>query len=138
MKQIRAGSSAKFGGHRPGGVHRDGHIGIDIAETLNDLILASVPAHKAGAASAISATAYETGSVLGTAVIGSVLTATYTSRLEVPIAVAGADPAHFGTLGSTLDYAATRAGSVGEELATRGTGSADADDADVAARCRVR
>lgn len=41
--------------------------GIGAAETIsNDLILSSVPAEKAGSASAISETAYETGAVLGT------------------------------------------------------------------------
>lgn len=81
-------------------------LGIGIAETLtNDLILSSVPAHKAGAASALSETAYEVGAVLGTAVLGSVLTATYQSRLQVPTAARFGDGQHaFETLGSTLQF----------------------------------
>ena len=60
-------------------------LGIGLAETLtNDLMLAVFPPHKAGAASAISETAYEVGAVLGTAVLGSVLTSTYRSHLTVP------------------------------------------------------
>lgn len=46
-------------------------IGIGAAETIsNELILAHAPAEKAGAASAVSETAYELGAVLGTAVLG--------------------------------------------------------------------
>lgn len=59
--------------------------GIGAAETLsNDLIVSSVPAEKAGAASAVSETAYEMGAVLGTAVLGSILTASYSAHLTVP------------------------------------------------------
>jgi MFS transporter, DHA2 family, multidrug resistance protein len=50
--------------------------GIGLSETIaNDAILADVPADRAGSASAVSETAYELGAVLGTAVLGSVLTA---------------------------------------------------------------
>ena len=60
-------------------------VGVGAAETIsNDLILGAVPAHKAGAASAISETAYETGSVLGTAVLGSILNAAYRSHIVIP------------------------------------------------------
>ena len=53
-------------------------LGVGAAETIsNDLILSAVPPTKAGAASAISETAYEVGAVLGTAVLGSILTAGY-------------------------------------------------------------
>lgn len=59
--------------------------GVGFAETIsNDLILAAVPAEQAGAASAISETAYETGAVLGTAVLGSVLSAAYRAHIEFP------------------------------------------------------
>lgn len=62
--------------------------GVGFAETLtNDIILAAVPPAKAGAASAISETAYETGSVLGTAVLGSILNAAYMAHLTVPDSV---------------------------------------------------
>lgn len=63
-------------------------IGIGAAETVsNDLILASVPPAKAGAASAVSETAYEVGAVLGTTVLGGILTALYRTGLEVPAGV---------------------------------------------------
>src|SRR5699024_7809227 len=59
--------------------------GVGAAETLtNDLILSAVPAEKAGAASAISETAYETGAVLGSAVLGSLLNLAYRTHLQLP------------------------------------------------------
>ncbi|WP_353111584.1 MFS transporter [Microbacterium sp.] len=60
-------------------------IGIGAAETIsNELILASAPAEKAGAASAVSETAYELGAVLGTAVLGGIITAFYRGALILP------------------------------------------------------
>ncbi len=82
-------------------------LGIGLAETItNDLVLSSVPPQKAGAASAISETAYEIGSVLGTAVLGSVLTATFRQNLTIPaVAKFGESQNAFETLGSTLAFA---------------------------------
>ena len=69
-------------------------LGIGAAETIsNDVIISSVPADKAGAASAISETAYELGAVLGTAVLGGILTAAYSARVVVPAGVSAADAA---------------------------------------------
>ena len=60
-------------------------LSVGAAQTIsNDLILSSVPANKAGAASAISETAYEFGTVLGTVVIGGMLTAIYRAQVMVP------------------------------------------------------
>ena len=104
-------------------------IGIGIAETLtNDLVLAHAPAEKAGAASALNETAYELGVVLGTAVIGSVLTATYQARLHLPSGTPDAAPETFETLGSTLEFAAARGGELGTEL---GSAAREAFDAAV-------
>ncbi|NJC24084.1 DHA2 family multidrug resistance protein-like MFS transporter [Arthrobacter pigmenti] len=59
--------------------------GVGASETVsNDLILSSVPAPKAGAASAVSETAYEVGSVFGTALLGSILLASYQQHLALP------------------------------------------------------
>lgn len=93
-------------------------LGIGLAETLtNDIMLTSVPPHKAGAASAISETAYEIGAVLGTAVLGSVLTMTYRSNLSVPAAAKwGDNQSEFQTLGGTLETAARYPNFVGEDL----------------------
>lgn len=83
--------------------------GVGMAETIsNDVILSAVPAHKAGAASAISETAYEGGAVLGTAVLGSVLTAAYRSHVEVPEEASAAAAATAGeTLGGAVEVAGT-------------------------------
>ncbi len=63
-------------------------IGIGAAETVsNELILASAPPNKAGAASAVSETAYELGAVLGTAVLGGILTALYRANLALPAGI---------------------------------------------------
>ncbi len=65
-------------------------IGIGAAETVsNELILSSAPPEKAGAASAVSETAYELGAVLGTAVLGGILTAIYRTSLVLPTGVSG-------------------------------------------------
>jgi MFS transporter, DHA2 family, multidrug resistance protein len=62
--------------------------GIGLSETItNDAILAAAPADRAGSASAVSETAYEIGAVLGTAVLGSVLSAVYRAAVEVPSSV---------------------------------------------------
>jgi len=75
-------------------------IGVGSAETIsNDLILGSVPPAKAGAASAISETAYEVGAVLGTAVLGSILTAGYRNGIVLP---EGMDPAAASAASETL------------------------------------
>lgn len=93
--------------------------GIAIAETLsNDVILASVPSSKAGAASAVSETAYELGAVIGTSVLGGALTAFYRTHLVVPDGVpAEAAATAESTLGSALAVAEDLGGTVGAQLA---------------------
>ena len=83
-------------------------LGIGAAETIsNDVIISSVPADKAGAASAISETAYEIGAVLGTAVLGGILTAAYSAAVVVPAGVSAADALSAGeTLGGATAVAA--------------------------------
>ena len=92
--------------------------GVGLAETLsNDLIIASVPPAKAGAASAISETAYELGAVLGTAVLGSVLGAAYRFNVTVPAelpADAGAKARE--TLGGAVDAASLLPGPAASAL----------------------
>ncbi|WP_423816725.1 MFS transporter [Rothia nasimurium] len=93
-------------------------VGIGFAETLtNDIILAAVPPHKAGAASAISETAYETGSVMGTAILGSILNAAYVAHLMVPAGVGAADAdAARETLGGAVEVAERIGGDTGATL----------------------
>ena len=79
--------------------------GIGAAETLsNDAILTAAPPARAGAASAISETAYELGAVLGTAVLGSILTASYRSNVQLP---AGLTAEQAAAAGETLSGAST-------------------------------
>ncbi|KNC18519.1 MFS transporter [Arthrobacter sp. RIT-PI-e] len=82
-------------------------IGVGASETVsNDLILSTVPAAKAGAASAVSETAYEVGSVLGTAVLGSILLASYQRNLVLPGGLTGAQVgASTETLGGAVEVA---------------------------------
>ena len=93
-------------------------VGTGFAETLtNDIILAAVPPHKAGAASAISGTAYETGSVMGTAILGSILNAAYVAHLVVPEGVSAADAdAAAQTLGGAAETAERIGGETGAAL----------------------
>ncbi len=89
-------------------------IGIGAAETIsNELILSSAPAEKAGAASAVSETAYELGAVLGTAVLGGLITAFYRGALVVPDGIP-AEAAHAAT--ETLAGAYTAAQDLPEQL----------------------
>ncbi|MBI6908603.1 MFS transporter [Pseudomonas palleroniana] len=61
------------------------NIGVGaIATVSNDVILSAVPPTKAGAASAISETAYEVGVVLGTTLLGGLVTAYYRGTLQLP------------------------------------------------------
>ncbi|TNC17448.1 MFS transporter [Georgenia sp. 311] len=92
--------------------------GVGSAETIsNDLILSSVPAAKAGAASAVSETAYELGAVLGTAVLGSILTAVYRSGVVVPDGIPADDARAAGeTLGGATEVAVGLPPTLAEQL----------------------
>lgn len=82
-------------------------IGVGLAETIsNDLALSAVPPARAGSAAAISETAYEVGSVLGTAVLGSILNAVYSRGVTIPSSLdaAAADRAR-QTLAGASDVA---------------------------------
>ncbi|MEU6236915.1 MFS transporter [Kitasatospora sp. NPDC047058] len=79
-----------------------------------DLVLSAAPADKAGAASAVSETAYELGTALGIALVGSVVGSLYASGLAVP---AGTDPAAAARAGESLGGAVEAAGSLPQPLA---------------------
>ncbi len=92
--------------------------GVGAGETIsNDLMLSSVPAEKAGAASAISETSYEVGAVLGTAVLGGILTAVYRLNVDIPAELneAQAVSAH-ETLGGASQVAQQVGGDAGAQL----------------------
>jgi len=60
-------------------------LGIGIAMTLStDAVVSAVPKERSGAAAAIAETGYELGGALGIAILGSLQTAMYRSRLELP------------------------------------------------------
>lgn len=95
-------------------------LGIGLAMTLTvDAVLSSVPRHRAGAASAISETAYELGAALGIAILGSVVTLVYRASLpadaspavrESIAAVVPAPPAAMAAFTSAMQVTATAAG----------------------------
>ncbi len=92
--------------------------GIGAAETVsNELVLASAPPSRAGAASAVSETAYEVGAVLGTAVLGGILTAIYRGGIVVPSGVPrdAADAAR-ETLAGAVNVAGDLPARLGGEL----------------------
>ncbi|WP_019179915.1 MFS transporter [Microbacterium yannicii] len=93
-------------------------IGIGAAETVsNELVLASAPPAKAGAASAVSETAYELGAVLGTTVLGGILTALYRTNLVIPDGVPdAAAAASEETLAGAIHAADLLGGAAGEAL----------------------
>lgn len=80
--------------------------GAGLSETLtNDAILTAAPAHQAGQASAVSETAYELGTGLGVAVLGSVLAFVYSANLSLPATLAADEREVAGTLGGALNVA---------------------------------
>ncbi|WP_426319964.1 MFS transporter [Microbacterium sp. E-13] len=93
-------------------------MGIGAAETVsNELVLSSAPPAKAGAASAVSETAYELGAVLGTTVLGGILTALYRTNLVVPDGVPDAAAAAASeTLAGAVHAADTIGGTTGAAL----------------------
>jgi len=92
--------------------------GAGFAETLtNGAIMSAAPPQRAGAASAISETAYELGAALGVAVLGSVLTASYRSQLTgVEGVPQGAVDAARETLGGAANAASDLGGATGDAL----------------------
>ena len=93
-------------------------IGSGAAGTVsNELVLTSAPPAKAGAASAVSETAYELGAVLGTAVLGGILTAFYRVNLVIPSGVpADAAAQARETLGGAVAASEGLSPALGEQL----------------------
>ena len=94
-------------------------MGVGLAETLtNDAILSSVPPHKAGAASGISETAYEVGALMGTALLGSVLTAVYRFTIDIPSGLSANHAAQAKeTLGAAIEISSHVPAGIGAQLA---------------------
>ncbi|MFC8454719.1 MFS transporter [Kitasatospora sp. NPDC057223] len=79
-----------------------------------DVVLGSAPADKAGAASAVSETAYELGTALGIALVGSVVGSVYAGSLLVP---AGAGPDAAARAGESIGGAVEAAGTLPAQVA---------------------
>ncbi|CAM3289470.1 MFS transporter [Nocardioides dubius] len=101
--------------------------GVGMAETIsNDLALSAVPPAKAGAASAVSETAYEVGAVLGTAVLGSLLNLAYRTHVVVPAGVGAEEAEHAqATLGGAVQVAEGLPHEVGQQLLDSATTAFD-------------
>ncbi|MDT0189559.1 MFS transporter [Rothia terrae] len=93
-------------------------LGVGASETLaNDVMLSSVPPQKAGAASAISETSYELGAVLGTAILGGILTAVYSKSIDLPAGLSEQQQNTASeTLGGATQVASDAGGTLGAQL----------------------
>ncbi|WP_043635078.1 DHA2 family efflux MFS transporter permease subunit [Nonomuraea candida] len=89
-------------------------MGVGFAFTVNnDNVLATAPRQRAGAAAAVSETAFELGGALGIAILGTVLTSAYRAGLELPAGVADL-PARESLAGALDQAAALPAEQAGE------------------------
>ncbi|MET9430233.1 MFS transporter [Streptomyces sp. NPDC003036] len=82
-------------------------VGAGFAFTVTaDVILSSVPREQAGAASAVSETAYELGAALGIALLGSVVTGVYSDFVTPDGVPAGTAAAAHQSLGGAVEASA--------------------------------
>ncbi|MEU0273059.1 MFS transporter [Streptomyces sp. NPDC006307] len=82
-------------------------VGAGFAFTVTaDVILSSVPREQAGAASAVSETAYELGAALGIALLGSVVTGVYSDFATPDGVPAGTAAAAHQSLGGAVEASA--------------------------------
>jgi DHA2 family multidrug resistance protein-like MFS transporter len=102
--------------------------GIGMTETIsNELALSAAPAEKAGAASAVSETAYEVGAVLGTTILGGILTALYRTGLDLPAGIPQDAATHArDTLAGAMNAADELAGPIGDALRQAAASAFDA------------
>ncbi|WP_166318561.1 MFS transporter [Microbacterium excoecariae] len=101
--------------------------GTGAAQTVSgELIISSAPPEKAGAASAISETAYEFGAVLGTSILGGILTAWYRAALVLPPGVPADISAEAQeTLAGAVNGAEEIGGALGDALRQAATSAFD-------------
>lgn len=98
--------------------------GVGAANTItNNTIMTAVRPEKSGAASAISETAYEVGAALGTAILGTIVTAVYASGLT---AVPGVSAALMEQARQTMGGAMHVAGGLGGQAGAALKAAADA------------
>ncbi|MGB6180560.1 MAG: MFS transporter [Rhodococcus sp. (in: high G+C Gram-positive bacteria)] len=93
-------------------------IGAGLALTLtSDLVVGSVPAPRAGAASAVSETAYELGIALGVALIGSVVMSVFRSGVDTSSLDASSASGARETIGEAVSIAGSLPAEIGDVLA---------------------
>ncbi|MCM6776930.1 MFS transporter [Nocardia sp. CDC159] len=89
--------------------------GVGVALTISsDMVVGSAPVERAGAAAAVSETAYETGVALGVAILGSVVMAVFRHGLDV----GGVPESQFATARESLGGAVETARDLPEPVAT--------------------
>ncbi|QKG27004.1 MFS transporter [Actinomadura verrucosospora] len=86
--------------------------------TTSDMIVSLVPKEQAGAASAVSETAYELGAALGIALLGSITTGVYRGFVTPHGVPAGAAAAAHDSIGGAAQAAAALGGPEGHALLT--------------------
>ncbi|MBD2891491.1 MFS transporter [Actinomadura nitritigenes] len=84
--------------------------------TTSDMIVSLVPKEQAGAASAVSETAYELGAALGIALLGSITTGVYRGFATPDGVPAGAAAAAHDSIGGAAQAAAALGGPEGQAL----------------------
>ncbi|GAA4988992.1 MFS transporter [Yinghuangia aomiensis] len=100
-------------------------LGAGLSFTVTaDLIMSNAPKENAGAASAISETAYELGAALGIALLGSVITGVYRSHLAVPAGMdAGTTHAANDSFAGAVDAATRLPDQMGSALSASAQGA---------------
>ncbi|KQY30665.1 MULTISPECIES: MFS transporter [Nocardia] len=92
-------------------------LGAGVAMTVaSDLVVGSAPAERAGAAAAISETAYETGLALGVALLGSTVMAIFRRGLDLSLLPDDAVATASGSLSGAVEVAAELPAAVAQEF----------------------
>ena len=92
-------------------------LGAGVAMTVAaDLVVGSAPAERAGAAAAISETAYETGLALGVALLGSTVMAIFRRGLDLSLLPDDAVATASGSLSGAVEVAADLPAAVAQEF----------------------
>lgn len=114
-------------------------LGIGVSQTIsNDTIVASVSPEKAGAASAVSETAYELGAVIGTAGLGTMFTAFYRANIELPELLSPGQSADAGeSIGGAIAVARTLPVELGNRLVESARAAFDSGVATTASTAAV-
>ncbi|MET9499660.1 MFS transporter [Streptomyces sp. NPDC006552] len=94
-------------------------VGAGFSFTVTaDVILSSVPKEQAGAASAVSETAYELGAALGIALLGSIVTGVYAGFTAPPGTPADVAASAHESLGGAVEAASSLPAAQGQTLLT--------------------